>query len=216
MPTSILHQPKKLINELGINFLYCLLFLFLSFISIKFWDKNLASFMHAKQYLVFLKLSYFTEKSPQLIVVLSLIILAFFPIDKRYASKFFAIILGIVLLYLALKLKTELKCIFGRNWPLFWLGDWAASSSPYKNHYGINFNLNSHWAGSLPSGHATFVGLLSLMMVRLYPRLKMFFYVYTTILVVCLVVLNYHFLGDCLAGISLALLVNAVFIIFLC
>lgn len=205
----------KLKFALLINFLYGLLFLALSIISINLIDKNLADWLHVNGFDHFLVLNHFTQNSPQIIGLFSVVILLIVPIDKSYGRKIILVVIGLIVLYVALKLKTELKCIFGRNWPLFCLGEWAANSSPFKNNYGINFNWHSSWAGTLPSGHATFISLVSLMMVRLYPRFMRYYIAYTCILIICLVWLNYHFLGDCLAGVSLAFLVNSLFIMFL-
>lgn len=184
-------------------------------ISINLIDRNLAYWLHVNGFDHFLVLNNFTQNSPQIIGLFSTVILLAIPIDKSYGRKIILVVVWLILLPVALKLKTELKCIFGRNWPLFWLGGWAANSSPFKNNYGINFNWNSSWAGTLPSGHATFISLVSLMMVRLYPRFVSYYVACTCILIICLVCLNYHFLGDCLAGVSLAFLVNSLFIVFL-
>ena len=201
-------------SALLINFVYGLFFLALSIISINLIDKDLAYWLHVNSFDHFLVLNHFTQNSPQIIGLFSVVILLAIPIDKSYGRKIILVVVGLILLYVALKLKTELKCILGRNWPLFCLGEWAANSSPFKNNYGINFNWHSSWAGTLPSGHATFISLVSLMMVRLYPRFMRYYIAYTCILIICLVWLNYHFFGDCLAGVSLAFLVNSLFIVF--
>ena len=203
---------SNLNRQLKINLGYTVAFAGLSLLAIVFIDQRLALWVHYEQFDNILWLNQFTENSPYILGIPAALIMLFFPVKKSLKTKLQIILVSILLLIIADLIKSELKCLFARNWPLFWLGVWGAASSPFKNNYGINFSWTSHWQGSLPSGHTTFVTLLSIILAQLYPRLKPYLVAYGALLVVSLVSLNHHFLGDCLAGISLAFLVNSLFL----
>lgn len=71
----------------------------------------------------------------------------------------------------------------------------------------------------MPSGHTSFIGGLSMMLWLLVPKARKYIIIFCTLLVIALVMLNHHYFGDCLAGFTLAALMNPLFIgycFFLC
>lgn len=59
--------------------------------------------------------------------------------------------------------------------------------------------------GSFPSGHTTYSIFCVVWLSFFLPRYRLILCILGSILPLALIILNYHFLGDCLAGIYLAL-----------
>jgi len=98
--------------------------------------------------------------------------------------------------------KLLLKYFFGRCVPsICFLPDVALLT----NQYGFVWLSKLSGFASFPSGHCTFMSFCLFWVAVLNSKLK-FFIVTVFILLFCgLVIFNYHFLSDCLAGTALGL-----------
>lgn len=102
-------------------------------------------------------------------------------------------------LYLAMALATlaataakdELKWLFGRSWPMFWLKDGI---------YGFRPFTDSYFYGSFPSGHTAYISAPLAVLWALKPRLRPACTAVIAIVMSGLVAADYHFLADVLAG----------------
>ena len=104
----------------------------------------------------------------------------------------------------------NLKLIFGRLWPNTWENN---NLSLIKNNaYGFHFFHSGVANQSFPSGHTTVVVALMAAIWMLYPRLRGLSIMGSIVIVVGLVGMNYHFLGDCVGGFFVA--VTTTYFIF--
>ncbi len=102
-------------------------------------------------------------------------------------------------LYLAMSLATlgataakdELKWVFGRSWPLFWLKN---------NIYGFRPFSDSFVYGAFPSGHTAYISAPLGVLWVLRPRLRPVCAGVIALVMFGLVAADYHYLGDVLAG----------------
>jgi membrane-associated phospholipid phosphatase len=98
-------------------------------------------------------------------------------------------------------LKQLLKWSFGRYWPETWhynnpslIGNGAYGFQPF--HHGAAYE-------SFPSGHAAVIfSALSILWLS-YPRWRWLYAIIGGALCVALVGMNYHFVGDVIAGVML-------------
>lgn len=201
-------------RDLKINSYVLCAFLLLTFLAITFVDQPLALWIHQNNLDQMLWLAHFTENSAQLFAIFAIILIAIGKDGFNLRQKFLLTVGIAVLLIVALYCKTELKYIFARNWPLYWLNIWAAASSPYGNSYGFHLNHVLQWQGSMPSGHTSFIGTLGFMLWYIYPNSRLTIAAYLIAVVLAIITLNYHFLGDCLAGFVIAALINMLFICY--
>lgn len=110
---------------------------------------------------------------------------------------------------LGLEVKEELKRLFGRTWPESWAGDnvsWIRDGV-FEFHFGasgISF-------GSFPSGHMTAIVTFTLPLCRAYPRLVLPSLLCWLMVAGGLILGNYHFLSDIIAGAALALAIDWLF-----
>lgn len=204
----------NLLRDLKLNLVYSAIFLSFTIISVLFFDRPLVLFSHNHNLDNMLWLDHFTENSPQIICIVASYLILIKSDNLGRWQKIFLLTGVALLLILALYCKSELKCILGRNWSSYWLGVWSPSNSPYGSSYGFHFNLSSHWEGSMPSGHISFVGTLSLMLWYAFPAWRILIFMYLFLLICSLVALNHHFLGDCFAGLVLGSLINMIFILY--
>ncbi len=95
-------------------------------------------------------------------------------------------------------IKSLLKGLFGRTWPTSWLGD--NPSLIVNGVYGF-FPFHFDTAhGSFPSGHAA-VALAAISILWLsQPRWRLIYALFGFAICAALVVLNYHFVSDVIAG----------------
>jgi membrane-associated phospholipid phosphatase len=98
-------------------------------------------------------------------------------------------------------IKSFLKGVFGRTWPESWLGN--NPSLIRDDVYGFYPLHFAHAYGSFPSGHAaaTFAVISILWLAR--PRWRWICAFVGGAICASLVVLNFHFVGDVIAGATL-------------
>jgi membrane-associated phospholipid phosphatase len=103
-----------------------------------------------------------------------------------------------VSLLIAVQFKDSLKFCFGRYWPDTWiddnpslLGDGAYGFHPF--HHGMAF-------ASFPSGHMTRTGSIAAVLWIAYPRWRWVCVAVPVSVAIGLIGMNYHFVGDVIAG----------------
>jgi membrane-associated phospholipid phosphatase len=98
-------------------------------------------------------------------------------------------------------LKVCLKYIFGRITTRAWL--------VHPELYGFNWFHGSAMYEGFPSGHMLVFTTLIAATWRFYPRYRYSCVIFLLLLAVALIITNYHFLGDVVAGLYLGLFVEA-------
>lgn len=95
-------------------------------------------------------------------------------------------------------LKDAFKIIFGRLWPETW---YMNNPSLIKNQaYGFHFWNFNYPFGAFPSGHTTVVFCAMTFMWVLAPKWRWLAILICLLQVIPLLLLNYHFLSDIIAG----------------
>ncbi len=180
-------------------------FLLLSLLSIFFMDKTLA--LHLHQYGVdqWLILSYITECGIPLYFFICIGLLIAIPTSRSIAQRILFVTYVIAIMLLAKWIRVELGIIFGRNWPQTWAGSGSYGSLISDHHYYFHFFESSTFKGSFPSGHLMVITILCCTFYFIYPQFLLLWILPFVLIPVCLILLNYHYLGDCLAGIGLGL-----------
>jgi membrane-associated phospholipid phosphatase len=95
-------------------------------------------------------------------------------------------------------IKSLLKGVFGRTWPTSWLGD-----NPSLIANGVYGFFPFHFDpahGSFPSGHAADVLAVISILWLSRPRWRLIYALVGFAICAALVVLNYHFVSDVIAG----------------
>ena len=195
-------------------------FLLLSIVSILFIDKPFALWIHeiGSDQLLFLR--YITETTQYWLSITYITVLLIFPTPQLFknnggniandfktsqsnnlSARIVKIIYFIFVVLIALWIKTKLKIFFGRDWPLRWGGSHLGLIP--DGIYQFNILNSKFWQGSFPSGHATLVATASIIMYLLYPRAKYLWLILALVVIIAILMLNYHFIGDCLAGVAL-------------
>jgi membrane-associated phospholipid phosphatase len=100
-------------------------------------------------------------------------------------------------------LKNELKLFFGRDWPITW--QWNAHSWINDRSYGFHFfrsalNQNAESTSSFPSGHAAIAFATFLPVGFMFRKALPWCLLAAGLESAVMVILNYHFLSDVLAG----------------
>ena len=185
----------------------------LSFIAILFIDKPLALFIHANQLdssLIFLRK--ITEGLPWLLTFIVIIGLCY-----RYWTQ--KIIWGLILaiyfyacLQITMKLKNGFKIIFGRYWPKTWINN--NLSLIHDGVFGFDWGHGFANQGSFPSGHSAYTAFCICWLIYFIPKLRSLWLFLLILMPACLILLDYHFLGDCLLGLGLGYFCAALSIVF--
>jgi membrane-associated phospholipid phosphatase len=87
--------------------------------------------------------------------------------------------------------KDELKWMFGRSWPSFWLKDGIYGFAPFTNSY---------FYGGFPSGHTAYISAPLGVLWALRPTLRPVCGVIIGLVMFGLVAADYHYVSDVLAG----------------
>ncbi|CEG57743.1 phosphatase PAP2 family protein [Legionella fallonii] len=99
-------------------------------------------------------------------------------------------------------LQNKLHNIFGRDWPNTWVHH--NPSLLGTGDYGFHFFHSGDAFESFPSGHTTVVVALCAAIWVLYPKLRILSVLGISSIVIGLVGMDYHFVGDCVAGFFIA------------
>ncbi len=100
--------------------------------------------------------------------------------------------------FVSMEINGMLKEAFGRTWPESWLGDnpsWIRDGvfGFFPFHGGLG------WA-SFPSGHTAVIAAPAAVLWQVWPGLRMLWGALVAIVVVGLILGNYHFVSDTIAG----------------
>jgi membrane-associated phospholipid phosphatase len=170
-------------------------------ISILWIDKPLALNIHKWQLDKLHFLSYITEVFPIIITIIVIIsiIVTYLPKIKLYSI----LIVGYFYLSLSISMtiKTTLKILFGRYWPKTWFNN--NLSLIHDGVFGFDWLHGFHNYGSFPSGHSTYIAFCAIWLVAISCKLRYLGYLCLILVPIALIMLDYHFLGDCLAGLGL-------------
>jgi membrane-associated phospholipid phosphatase len=102
-------------------------------------------------------------------------------------------------------LVSALKFVFGRTWPLY-----SRPSFLTDGAYGFNFFSAGLQYASFPSGHAASICVLCMILWKMYPRFKLLYAGAVAAMTVALVLGNFHFVSDVIAGGLLGASVSAL------
>ena len=124
---------------------------------------------------------------------------------SQYLSKNEKIFMVIALnMTLATSIKNILKFVFGRYWPKTWMG---GNPSWLQSHqYGFHFFHSGSAYNSFPSGHATAIFAMMTIVWMVYPKWRWLCVISCLSMAISLIVLNYHFVSDVIAGMFLGII----------
>ncbi|WP_434135003.1 phosphatase PAP2 family protein [Pseudomonas luteola] len=94
--------------------------------------------------------------------------------------------------------KDSLKPVFGRYWPETWTH--GNPSLIHNQAYGFNWFHGGDWYASFPSGHTTVAYAAAVAIALCWPRLRGLAVVIAAVVPVGLLLCNYHFFSDVVAG----------------
>lgn len=170
-----------------------------------FVDRPVAFFVHAYKWKQIPWFRWFTDVPP-MVEVLAPGILALLVIRRAWGPFMrweLALLAGLICLIVAEQFRDTLSRAFGRYWPDTWIND--NPSLIQNDAYGFHPFHSSEprgWYDSFPSGHtARTVGILTVFWSA-FPRwpVRAFCILATCAVVSGLIVNNYHFVGDVIAG----------------
>lgn len=174
-----------------------------------FVDRRVAFFVHDHQVPRFKELRWLTEPPPlvqswsPLVLVILLIRRAGGP-WRRWQYVLFAACVSVIV---ADQFRESMGDLFGRYWPETWHND--NPSLIGTGAYGFHPFQVGDDVGSFPSGHsARILGFASVFWIAM-PRVRWLCAVLAVPMVVALVAMNYHFVGDTIAGSALGAIVGA-------
>jgi membrane-associated phospholipid phosphatase len=98
----------------------------------------------------------------------------------------------------AVATKAELKLVFGRTWPVSWMGN--NPSFIRDGIYGFNFFHGGNEYASFPSGHMAMICATISVLWIYFPSARAFYALAALATGTGLVVANYHFLSDVIVG----------------
>ena len=174
-----------------------------------FVDRPVASFVHNHQVPRFHELRWLTEPPPlvqsfsPLVLVLLLVCRAGGP-WRRWQRVLFVACVSVIV---ADQFRESMGDLFGRYWPETWRND--NPSFIGTGAYGFHPFETGDDIGSFPSGHsARILGFASVFWIAM-PRVRWPCAVLAVPMVVALVAMNYHFVGDTVAGSILGAIVGS-------
>lgn len=94
-------------------------------------------------------------------------------------------------------LKTELKFLFGRYWPLTWKDNLSLLQN---NLYGFNFFHGDGLNNSFPSGHTAITFAVMSVLWFALPKLRWLWAALSATVIIGLIGLDYHFVSDVIGG----------------
>lgn len=117
-------------------------------------------------------------------------------------EKFGATEKGILLMVNAIALtyflKSVLKIVFGRYWPMTWIHH--NPSLIRDGVYGFKWLHSGAIYGAFPSGHSAVMAAGMVALSLNYPKLRWLFFLLWLIVAIGLVGMNYHFVSDVIGG----------------
>jgi len=178
----------------------CALWL-IALVAIGFIDKPLALYMHSAGWDQLIWLRHISRGLLQPLLILTMLILFAYELRPRLLGGVLLVAYFYAGLKLTLAIKVGLKIVFGRYWPNTWIKN--NLSLIHDGVYGFNWWHGFGDQGSLPSGHAVLVIFCCTWLYLVMPRLRYLLASIAAVSILPMIILNTHFLGDCLAGIGL-------------
>jgi membrane-associated phospholipid phosphatase len=105
---------------------------------------------------------------------------------------------------LATSIKNILKFVFGRYWPATFIGNNPSWLQSHK--YGFNFFHSGASYNSFPSGHTAAIFAIMTIIWIIYPKWRWLSMLSCATMMISLVVLDYHFVSDVIAGMFLGII----------
>lgn len=172
----------------------------LVFLAYQYVDKPVAIWMyqnHIAQYVVLKWFAYL----PEFLLLAAMLIYIIFVIRFSYGlTKYFdhAMLMTANSVVIASFIKDLLKAIFGRYWPETWIC--KNLSLIQNNAYGFNFFHGGFANKSFPSGHITVTVAAMMSLWLLYPKFRRLYGILVILVMVGMVGMDYHFVGDVIGG----------------
>ncbi len=182
------------------------MFVLLVFCSYFFLDRKLALFV-AKIWTSSARLSIFSANIPDVLFPLVCLVTAFawtayFYLARKGVhnrhTRFFLLVANTI--PLAFFLKSVLKYLFGRINTRFWLRH--MNFTEFHWFHGVG-----HYTG-FPSGHMAVFTTLALALWKFYPAHRSVYLGFLGALALALIVTNYHFISDIIAGVYLGFIIH--------
>ena len=173
-----------------------------------FIDRPVAFFVHDHQIARFEEFRWLTEPPPMvqgwspLVILLLAIWRALGPWRVWQRTLFIACVSLIV----ADQFRLSIGDICGRDWPETWHDN--NPSLIGTGAYGFHFFDLGGDTGSFPSGHAARIAAFAAVFWLALPRGRWLYAILAVPMLVALVAMNYHFLGDVIAGSVLGAIVG--------
>lgn len=183
----------------------------LSLFSIQFLDKPLALWIHANGWDQQLILTYITEYSVPALSIFCILFVLAYPIRLSLWHRFLFIGYVFLIVSLVIWIRGKLGIICGRSWPMTWPESGVYGSLISNDQYGFHFFQSHHWRGSFPSGHCVVISTICFTMYLYSPvellcqRFLSLWMLPIILMLISQVLLNYHYLGDSLAGVALGI-----------
>lgn len=185
-----------------------ILFFAFSCISIYFIDKPLALYLHEHGFNNWFALSIITEYGIPAFIAFCIIFLCYVPTHPTLSQRLLFLVYAIIIISFTELARIKLGVLFARSWPLAWSGSGVYGSLIPGNQFGFHFLESSNWKGAFPSGHSMAITSICCTMYLIYNRYLVLWIIPTILMQISLILLNYHYLSDCLAGIGLGVLIS--------
>lgn len=180
-----------------------IVFSVLSFLSIMFIDKSLALWIHKNHWDDLLFFGYITEGLPMILSWATVLLLIFVKPKINIGNRWLYILYLFLLTETAIYARLGVKAVFSRYWPKTWVSNNLSLIS--NNVYGFNwFGGLDFNGGSFPSGHTIIVSVICLSLAIIYPQLTKLLYFLIALIIFSLIIMDFHFLGDCFGGLAFA------------
>lgn len=173
---------------------------FLVIICYHYVDKPVAFFIYNNKINKIAFLQWLTQIPPiilmltPIILVFTLVKLAWHPWYKLEKMLF----VMTINLYVSIVIKNALKFSFGRYWPLTWKNNNPALIP--GGYYGFNPFHSGIAYRSFPSGDTTMIFSVMIVLWIAYPKWRWLSGILCTAVMIGLVGMDYHFVGDVVAG----------------
>lgn len=145
----------------------------------------------------------YLENAALVLIALTMVHLAF-GTPGRFERMLLAMSISLVV---GLAFEYALKIVFGRYWPDTWIDH--NPSLIQDDAYGFHFFHRGSWYESFPSGHTVRIVAVMAVLWTAYPRWRWLSILASAAVIVGLVGMNYHFVGDTAAGACLGGIVGA-------
>jgi membrane-associated phospholipid phosphatase len=174
-----------------------------------FIDRPVAYFVHSYEVAKFRELRWLTEPPP-LVQIWSPLVLVLLAVRRAWGPWRrwqHALFVACVSLIVADQFRESLGDVFGRYWPETWHNN--NPSLIGSGAYGFHPFAVGDDTGSFPSGHAARILAFATVFWLTIPRGRWFYASVVLPMLVALVAMNYHFVGDVVAGSVLGAIVGA-------